>query len=233
MITKTAITLQEMRKVTDMIKPLFIRMPKRKAVTPQVYGVPGGGRSRSGSIIHSEPEIKDQINNLKKQVEYSKGLPPTDTEKGYFLKKGLPEGLSPKGNEVSRRLSLLHEADELHYGKPLEKMKHWDILKNPKLKEQARFRYATRHVHPNVLLNDHNRLATLRGIPDKDVKILKNDSIALRMTQPALGWEEGLAGSQFGLLNKYLKPFGGYANGTRINRRMKKHISDKILSEYS
>lgn len=73
------------------------------------------------------------------------------------------------------------------------------------------------HYHPDVLLQEHNMLTTLSGAAPKDLQAVKDNFSYLR----------NLTGEK-PILDTIIP--GGYATGGRLNRRMRRHISDKIIS---
>ena len=169
---------------------------------------------------------KEYAAELAKAPAYTV-LRPTIASKGAVWKtiRDLAPNTSttPAEKVILSRLGDLHELHEVQAARKaarsFRKLSPSSLDTNYGLKY---FRKETSHVSPEVLLREHNDLATLRGSSsisaDKIRGIYKN---MREVTGDAK------------LLDPYIERIGGYGSTTRLSRHAIKRLSNKIISDIS
>lgn len=110
-------------------------------------------------------------------------------------------------NQAFNDIVAHHENNEFLAGKLLSKS----------LKAKNRDTSFASHFHPDVLLKEHNLVSSLSGAPKESINNVRNTFRSMR---------DHTGETPF--LDNFIP--GGYGTGPRINRRYRKYLSDKMLT---
>lgn len=238
MITKTAITIKQLRGIVDGPVAKRINRDASSVVQNQINrGFPGsthpfavkrtdafvGGKlnthdgrlsSPAGGLNKRQAEAFIKPNRSLPKSDQNKIFVPNDWDDSILPKMYGIDNMSPKARRATNDIVLTHELEELKGGNRAVRA----------LRKGKDTMTTTGHAHPEVLFREHNMLSSL-DLKGKDKKDVIDQFRRMRGSP-------GPAGKDLEALDNVLAPFGGYGNGIRINRSARKHLTDKLLKQY-
>lgn len=235
MITKTAITLRQLSNIAKgPVAKRTARNPSRRAkAQSNKYGpnlatdyadervvALANGKLKAENVVTSTGTIsRDQAKRLSDRRmtffdkdDLNKIHFPDNYSADWVPRKLKIEGLHPKTKEIGKNILMAHELDEAKLlGKSRKMLRKGEDMSLP-----------SGHVHPEVIMREHNILSTIDLPENEKAELIKY----FRKFRAGKGVDADVFENQ---LKEF---FGEYGNGIRLNRSARKHLSKKLLDGY-